>query len=159
MADHFVHACAHALGVVLIVERARVCTAGDAQVVHINVDVIGGDAGLDHLAGQTQHLGCRGASVAHARNDVGRLHCWFGSTLDLTRFGIWGSTNMVGHATHGAYHAGQHAAFKGLMTALVFATAPTPAQFISGWQHGGWLRCGTHNERLWGGVGQLAVAP
>ena len=44
------------------------------------------------------------------------------------------------------------------MTPFVFATAPTPAQFISGWQHLGWLRCGTHNERLWGYVGQLAVA-
>ena len=57
MADHLVDAGADALGKVLVVERARICPAGDAQVVHVDVDLVGGNAGLHEFARESQHFG------------------------------------------------------------------------------------------------------
>ena len=73
VADHLVDRRAHALREAVVVERRRVGVALDVQLVDVHVDLVGGDAGPHHLAGQAQDLGGDGAGVAHPLDDLGRL--------------------------------------------------------------------------------------
>ena len=71
MADDFIQTCAHTLGVVVIVQRARVCPALDGFFVHKYIDVICGHAGLHKVTGQLQNLCSHVAGITHAFNDLG----------------------------------------------------------------------------------------
>ena len=76
VADHLVHRGAHALRVAVVVERRRVAVALDVQLVHVGVDLVGGDARAHPLAGEAEDLGgepCR------------RRACGRSSSGDLTR--------------------------------------------------------------------------
>ena len=96
---------AHALREAVVVERARVGVALDAQLVHVLVDLVGGDARAHHLAGQAQHLGGDGAGVAHALDDLGRLDPRLGprgSATPVSAYGgraMWSGTARIGLTT------------------------------------------------------------
>ena len=52
------------------------------------VDLVGGDAGAHHLAGQAQHLGGDRAGVAHALDDLGRLDPRLGPAIGTAGLGV-----------------------------------------------------------------------
>ena len=57
VADDLVDRGAQALGVAVVVERARVGAALDVELVAVRVDLVGGDPGPHELAGEAQDLG------------------------------------------------------------------------------------------------------
>ena len=64
VADHFVDGGAHRLRVAAVVERARVATRLDAEVVDDAIDLVGGDTGPDDVAVPKEDLGRRRAGQA-----------------------------------------------------------------------------------------------
>ena len=126
-------------GIAVVVERAGVGAALDGGLVDEHVDLVGGDAGADDLAGQAQDLGRHDAGVAHALDDVGRLHPRLGPSRCLAGGRVGRAFDVVGHAAHGADLALQHPTLEGLVAALVLAATAAPAGVVGLGQHGGGL--------------------
>ena len=147
MADDLVGAGAHALREPVVVERARVGVALDAELVHVAVDRVGGDAGLHHLAGEAQHLGGDDAGVAHALDDLGALDPRLGPALDDAGVGVGRALDVGRDLEAGADDALQHTAFERLVTALVLAAAAAPAGLVGLGEDVGGLRRLEHGSK------------
>ncbi len=130
VANYFVDAGAHALGVLAVVQRARVCPTLDRCFVDEHVDLVGRHARAHHRTCKTQNLGSDGASVAHALDDLGRLHAIFSPALDAPSRCVRRASNVLGNRPHWADNALQDATLKWLMTPLVLAAAATPTRLV-----------------------------
>ncbi len=122
VADHFVDRGAHAFRVAVVVEWARVGAGFDGEVVHQDVDVVGGDTGLHELAGLSQDVGGESAGHAHPFDDLGRLHTRFVPTRNLARVGVGRTGNVGRNGPHGRNDSGNHSPFHALVATLVLAT-------------------------------------
>ena len=106
MADHFVDRRTDTLRVAGIVEGAGVSATLDAQLVHVDIDVIGGDTRLHEFTGEAQHF-CRHLScLAHAFDDIDRLHCRFRPTLHRAGICIGRPDDVRRDLSHGADYTG-----------------------------------------------------
>ncbi|CAB4695081.1 unannotated protein [freshwater metagenome] len=73
MADHFVHAGAHAFAIAAVVQWAGVGAGVDGELMHVGIDLVGGDSGPHHLAREAQNFGAQLARMAHAFDDLWSL--------------------------------------------------------------------------------------
>lgn len=130
MTDDFVDAGADALRVAVVVERTRVTTHLDGEVVDEDVDLVGGDAGANNLSGTSQNLcgGCTG--LAHLGDDLGRLDAILCNARNDSGVRVRRTEDVRGHGTHGAHDARLDATLGALVTTLVLTTAAAPARVV-----------------------------
>jgi hypothetical protein len=140
VADDLVDRGAQRLREAVVVERAGVAPPLDAQLVHVDVDLVGGHAGLDPLAGQPEDLGGHRTRPPHARQDLGRLDPGLRLAGDQAGVGVGGAGDGGRHGAHGAHGTRQHASLERLVAALVLAATAAPAEVVrlkrSGGAHG-----------------------
>ena len=156
VADHLVGRGAHALGEVVVVERRRIGVALDVQLVDVLVDLVGGDAGADELAGQPEDLGGHDAGAAHPGDDIGILDAGLVPVDRDAGFGVGRPRDVVGQRAHRRDDAGQHPTFGLLVAALVLAPAAAPAGVVGLRQRVGGVRQRVHATTIRAGAGRDA---
>ena len=133
--DHFVHTCAHALWIVVIIERARIATHLNREVVNKNIDFVGGDTGANKLACSTKNLFRRDTSNTHALNNFRSLDASLFQTRNNTSGCIGRRCDVCRHDTHRTDDAWLDATLGALVATLVFAATATPARIICDWEN------------------------
>ena len=105
----------------MIVERTRIRATFDGEIVHENIDVVRGHAGLHVFAGKTQDVGGHITRVTHAFDDVGSLDAGFVPARHFTGVGVRRLDDVCGDGAHGGDDAGSDTTFESFVATLVLA--------------------------------------
>ncbi len=130
MTDHFIQGGAHALGIAVIIEWAGIGATFDGEIVDQDIDVVRGDTWFHEVTRQPQDIGRHGAGVAHAVDDIGRLHMGFVPALYFAGLGIRGFGDGARYRALGRDFTGQDATLDAAMATTVLAPGTAPAGVI-----------------------------